>query len=289
MPGSQNGFDNSGHLGGIHWQQVDPAGDQTKQAISILASRYAGNESVTMIEAVNEPMGSELDMSALQKYYYDAWGNVRQSNPDTAVVIHDAFQNIDSWNGFMNTQAGTNNVALDTHIYQIFTNELVAQSPSDHVANACGNAGLLSSTDKWTIVGEWTGAQTDCAKWLNGLGVGARYDGTFTNDGGSSQVGSCDGKYTGTVDGLSNDDKKNIRSFIEAQLDAYEAHTGWIFWTWKTESAPEWDLQQLTAGGLFPQPLSDRQCKLLPHIRLLRVFLDCELWLTCGTDPGQCS
>ena len=45
---------------------------------------------------------------------------------------------------------------------------------------------------------------------------------------GSSYVGSCDGKYTGTVAALSNADKQNIRSFTEAQLDAYEAHTGWV-------------------------------------------------------------
>lgn len=286
MPGSQNGFDNSGHLGNVAWQQVDPAGVLTKQAILDIANRYAGNSAVTMIEAVNEPLGSDLDMNAVKKYYYDAWGNVRQANPDTAVVIHDAFQNVDSWNGFMNTQSGTNNVALDTHIYQIFTNDLVAMSPAEHVSNACGNSGLLSSTDKWTIVGEWTGAQTDCAKWLNGLGVGARYDGSYTENGGSSMVGSCDGKYTGTVDALSDADKKNIRSFIEAQLDAYESHTGWIFWTWKTESAPEWHLQNLTAAGLFPNPISDRQCML--HPPPLRVLI-IRLWLMRGTDPGQCS
>lgn len=95
-----------------------------------------------------------------------------------------------------------------------------------------------------------------CARWLNGLGLGARYDGTLA---GNAQVGSCDGKYTGTVDALSSDDKSNLRHFIEAQLDAYERHTGWIFWTWKTESAPEWDMQALLAGGLFPQPLDSRQ------------------------------
>lgn len=156
----------------------------------------------------------------------------------------------------MNTQSGVDNVLLDTHIYQIFSDGLVAMSPQQHVQTACGQAASLRNSDKWTIVGEWTGAQTDCALWLNGLGVGSRYDGSFP---GSSYHGSCDGKRTGTVQGLSADDKKNIRSFIEAQLDAYEARSGWIFWTWKNEAAPEWHLQNLTAAGLFPQPLSDRR------------------------------
>ena len=250
-------------MGAINWQSTDPGASATKQAINDLAQRYASNSAVTMIELVNEPLGPDLDLDAVKKYYYDGWGTVRQSNPNTAVVIHDAFQSPNEyWNGFMNTGSGTNNVALDTHIYSIFSNDQVAMSPSDHVSTACGQAGVLSSTDKWTIVGEWTGAQTDCAKWLNGLGVGARYDGTYsTSQGGSSKVGSCDGKYEGTVDALSDDDKKNLRQLIEAQLDAYEARTGWIFWTWKTESAPEWHMQNLTAAGLFPQPITDRQCE----------------------------
>ena len=95
-----------------------------------------------------------------------------------------------------------------------------------------------------------------CAKWLNGLGKGARYDGSLP---GYGYHGSCNGKTAGTVADLSNIDKLNLRQFIEAQLDAYERRTGWIFWTWKTESAPEWDMQDLLANGLFPQPLTARQ------------------------------
>jgi glucan 1,3-beta-glucosidase len=41
------------------------------------------------------------------------------------------------------------------------------------------------------MVGEWSLASTDCAFWLNGRGVGARYDGTYPY---SPRVGSCQGK-----------------------------------------------------------------------------------------------
>ncbi|MCJ1371135.1 exo-1,3-beta-glucanase [Loxospora ochrophaea] len=256
-PGSQNGFDNSGRYGPVDWQQGDTV-SQTKNAITALAQRYASQtDVVTMIELLNEPLGGSINLDELKQFYYDGWGTIRDSNADTVVMIHDAFQNIDSyWNGFMNAQSGVNDVALDTHQYQIFDQGQVSESPSDHISSACALGPQVAGTDKWTIVGEWTGAQTDCAKWLNGLGIGARYDGTYS---GSSYVGSCDGKYTGTVAGLSDDDKSNIRHFVEAQMDAYEQHTGWIFWTWKTESAPEWHLQDLLANGLFPQPLTDRQ------------------------------
>jgi glucan 1,3-beta-glucosidase len=36
-----------------------------------------------------------------------------------------------------------------------------------------------------------------------------------------------------------DEDKTNFAYYVEAQLDAFEAHSGWIFWDWKTESAPE--------------------------------------------------
>ena len=97
---------------------------------------------------------------------------------------------------------------------------------------------------------------TDCAKYLNGRYKGARYDGTYDSNPG---IGSCDGLSSGTVDALSGDQKTNIRRFIEAQLDAYSAKSGWIFWTWKTQGSPEWDMQAQIAGGLFPHPLDDRQ------------------------------
>ncbi len=259
-PGSQNGFDNSGRYGSINWQQGNTV-SQTLNAIRGLAQRYASQtDVVTTIELLNEPLGPVLNLNDIKKFYYDGWGTIRDSNGDTAVTIHDAFQDVvDYWNGFMNVQSGVNHVILDTHQYQIFDQGQVSQSPSQHVSSACAyGVNKLSHVDKWTVVGEWTGAQTDCAKWLNGLGKGARYDGTLS---GSSYVGSCNGKYTGTVAGLSADDKFNLRHFIEAQLDAYERRTGWFFWTWKTESAPEWHMKDLLANGLFPQPLTSRQCE----------------------------
>ncbi|MCJ1272901.1 exo-1,3-beta-glucanase [Puttea exsequens] len=256
-PGSQNGFDNSGRNGSINWQTGDTVA-QTLTALQVLSTRYASStDTITTIELLNEPLGPALSLPEISTFYQSGYQTVTAASADFAVTMHDAFQDVQTyWNGQFNTASGDENVILDTHQYQVFSPDQVARSPSDHVTYACALGPKLAATDKWTVVGEWTGAQTDCAKWLNGLGKGARYDGTLAY---SSYVGSCDGKYTGTVAGLSGDDKSNLRHYVEAQMDAYEMHTGWVFWTWKTESAPEWDLQALLAGGLFPQPLSDRQ------------------------------
>lgn len=175
-----------------------------------------------------------------------------------ATVLHDAFLPIDEWNGFMN--AGGMNVLLDTHQYQIFNSTFLAWDIDMHIKAACAFEAPLKATDKWTIVGEWTGAMTDCTKWLNGRGLGARYDGSYQGTTGATKVGSCDGnKYSGTVAGMSADEKTQTRRFIEAQMDAYEARSGWMFWTWRTESSPEWDMRALIEGGVFPQPLTERK------------------------------
>jgi len=254
-PGSQNGFDNSGRLGDIDWLTGDTY-SQTLTAIQALANRYAGDtDVVTAIELLNEPAGWDLDLDTVKQFYYSGWGNVRNANAYTAVVIHDAFQPLTFWDGFMSS--GFNDVILDTHIYQIFSDDQVAMKPCEHVQNACSNSAPLAGSNLWTIVGEWTGAQTDCAKWLNGFDKGARYDGSFA--GSTASYGDCQTKYEGTVDGLLEVDKTNLAYFIEAQLDAYESRSGWIFWTWKTESAPEWHFQNLTKAGLIPQPLTSRK------------------------------
>lgn len=148
-------------------------------------------------------------------------------------------------------------VALDTHIYQVFSDSDVAMSQSQHIQAACdvANSGI-ATFDIWVIVGEWAPAMTDCAKYLNGRGIGARYDGSFS---GSSRVGSCTG-LSGSANSFSSSYKTFLRQFWEAQTSSYEAGQGWIQWTWKTESGTgeEWSYQKGLQFGWIPQDPTDR-------------------------------
>ena len=113
--------------------------------------------------------------------------------------------------------------------------------------SACAQGSRLTSyTTLWTVVGEWTTASTDCARYLNGRGIGARYDGTFP---GSPFVGSCQG-LTGNRNTFSSSYKTFLRQYYEAQvssrcfgildlvlspfapeqISSYEQAQGWIFW-----------------------------------------------------------
>lgn len=253
-PESQNGFDNSGRKGDINWGQ----GDTIKQTISVLnqiRDHHASHPAVVAIELVNEPMASTVGDSKLRQFYMDGWGNLRDSN--VAVTFHDGFEGVNAWNDW---GSGMWNLVLDTHHYEVFESTQLQQSPQDHVRTACNFGQSMASNNKWTVAGEWSGALTDCAKWLNGRGVGARYDGTYqVGSTGSYHIGSCDGKFTGRVQDLSDADKSNIKNFVNAQLYAFEKAAGWIWWTWKTEGAPEWDMQDLLANGLFPSPVNEEK------------------------------
>lgn len=92
---------------------------------------------------------------------------------------------------------------------------------------------------------------TDCAAGLNGWQVGARYDGYYPQ---STRIGSCD--TINYIDQWSQQLKEDTRLYIAAQIAVFEQRTnGWVFWNFKTEASPEWDLFRLLDNKIFPQPL----------------------------------
>lgn len=163
-PGSQNGFDNSGRLGPVNWQQGNTVA-QTIDAIAALAARYAGaTDTVTSIELLNEPSPFNPNpnfLANVKPFYESGYGTVRSYNQDTLVVIHDAFQGLGYWQGYMGPQTSYSHVMLDVHLYQIFTEDQIKLNPSEHIVGACSAGRDLSTADKWTVVGEWSGAQTE--------------------------------------------------------------------------------------------------------------------------------
>ncbi|KAF1985546.1 glycoside hydrolase family 5 protein [Aulographum hederae CBS 113979] len=263
-PGSQNGYDNSGQRlasGSFQWLKggaYTPRMQQTYGVLKQISDKYAHAEYsdvVAGIELINEPFGPGLNRDDLSQFYREGFGRVRQAG-QTTVIMSDAFAQPDTWNGFLTPSDNhAQNVAVDHHEYQVFDNSLVALAPWQHRQLVCNNAQSYNGADKWTFVGEWTAAMTDCAPALNGYNVGARYDGTFPD---SSPIGSCAGwSNIGTWDQTRKDD---VRGYIEAQLEAFEQKTqGWVFWNFKTEAAHEWDWGVLSDNGVFPNPVTDRK------------------------------
>ncbi len=163
-------------------------------------------------------------------------------------MYHDAFQPSTYWdNVFVYPKAA--DVALDTHIYQCFSDAEVRRTWGEHLANTCSQADNLRASPNWPIVGEWSLAAYDCAFSLNGRGVGARYDGTYP---GSSYVGDCQ-YFTGDGSTFSDQYKSFLRTYWDSQTQTFENNgQGWIFWTWKTPAA-EWSYQTGLRLGWIPQ------------------------------------
>ncbi|KAG2156585.1 glycoside hydrolase family 5 protein [Suillus bovinus] len=254
-PGSQNGFDNSGQrMQYPTWQTNQTDIDRTNEIIETIVSMVGSQyETVPVIAPLNEPAGyngSQM-LSVVKQYWQDSYPDGSSTESNTVELIHDAFQDLSYWDGYM--VDGYDGVAMDTHIYQMFTNQQVAYNYSEHIQEACSHGSSLADFDLWIIVGEWTPASTDCATWLNGRGRGARYDGTLS---GSTAVGSCTGK-TGNATTFSADYKQFMRQYWEAQVISYEKGSGWIQWTWKAEDADDWSYQAGLQYGWIPQNPTD--------------------------------
>ncbi|OTA99742.1 glycoside hydrolase family 5 protein [Hypoxylon sp. CI-4A] len=272
-PGSQNGLDNSGRRGAVQWTQGDTI-TQTLNALNKLRDDFASHPAVASIELLNEPMSPDLNMDMVRQFMSSGALNLQNSN--IAVAFHDAFLGVTSWDGW-GEPSSASSLLLDTHHYEVFDSGQLQMSIDGHVGSACSFGTQMASTNKWTISGEFSGALSDCAKWLNGRNVGARYDGTFNYEGKtSSYIGSCAGKSPGTVAELSETDRSDITRFIHAQMVAYERAQGWIFWTWKTESsAVEWSFRDLANAGIIPQPLTSLETNLqVPMYPYLPLTLD---------------
>jgi glucan 1,3-beta-glucosidase len=234
---------------------------QTLQVLKTISDKYAQpqyQDVVVGIQLLNEPLGPKLSFELTKQFYQAGFDQVRAVS-DTLVILHDAFQTPGAWNNFLNPGQGAQNVALDHHEYQVFDTGLIAMQPQQHIQQVCAAAPSYTNGDKWTFVGEWTGAMTDCAKYLNGRGVGARYDGTYP---GSSRVGDCG--WQNDVSKWSQEYKDATRAYIETQMSVFEGRTqGWIWWNFKTEGASEWDAFALIDAGVFPQPLTDRKSQMM--------------------------
>ncbi|CAO1605642.1 MAG: hypothetical protein LQ349_001298 [Xanthoria aureola] len=258
-PLSQNGFDNSGQLikqpAIPGWTQGDSV-DATLGVIQLIANKYAQQsyqDVIVAIQLLNEPLASSLTggTNAVIQYYNDGYGNIRKIS-NTPVIIHDAFQNGTFWDGVL-APPNITGVVVDHHEYQVFNNQLLSLSPEEHRKYVCTNSATYSGKNRthWVVVAEWSGAMTDCAAALNGWQMGARYEGYYPQ---STRIGSCE--TINYIDQWSQQLREDTKLYIAAQIAVFEQRTnGWVFWNFKTEASPEWDLFRLLDNKIFPQPL----------------------------------
>ncbi|CAD6898284.1 unnamed protein product, partial [Tilletia caries] len=147
--------------------------------------------------------------------------------------------------------------------YTMFIPGQNAWSRNERLQSICNLRSELSNSQRnlWTIIGEWTVAPNDCTKWLNGRGRGSRYEDNYE---GEPRTGSC---YDKTYDAsrFSAEYKSLLKAMFDTQTKLYEETTsGWIMWSWSTESSPEWSFREGVRGGWIPRgsigPRSSAYC-----------------------------
>jgi aryl-phospho-beta-D-glucosidase BglC (GH1 family) len=266
LPGSQNGWNHSGKLGDIN-MLMGPMGLANAQRaldhIRILAefiSQPEYSSVVTIFGITNEPRASFVGTPQVQAFYLQAYEIVRKASGIGAgngpiISFHDAFLSQSDWAGFL---PGADRIALDDHPYLAFGTQSSAPM-STYATTPCTTwgSGVNNSMANFglTQAGEWSNAVTDCGLWVNGVGQGIRYEGTYVADPSFTSVGSC----TPWTDwqAYTADTKAAILQFALASMDALQ---NWFFWTWKvgnssvtgTIESPAWSYQLGLQQGWMP-------------------------------------
>ncbi|SNX82241.1 related to SPR1 - exo-1,3-beta-glucanase precursor [Melanopsichium pennsylvanicum] len=265
VPGSQNGFDNSGHSGSINWASNASYYTQTQYAFSRLVTEftqdaYAGT--VTAIEAVNEPKANVVPavQTLLNKYY--PWARNTVAIPDgwnkysdMLLVIHDGFQGLQYWQNFWTGRA-RKRVLLDTHPYFVYSDWEHNATDTQRLQEACNLVGSFQKSQQYypSIAGEWNvnGPNGDVAKDRD-LPVGP-----IKFPSGPSYPYSV--KYMAFM----------ARNF-KTQQWIYEQGGGWIHWSWRNDNYPDWSYKSGLKYGWIPsdldeQPFGSNPCASIPSL-----------------------
>ena len=193
------------------------------------------------------------------------------------VVFHDAFLGLSKWGGYM---PNGDRLQLDIHRYLCFD----GQSPDTYseriqnggqTCNAWGRDQNASMSNfGMTHVGEWSLGINDCGQWLNGVNLGARYDGTFNGGGNFPVTGDCM-EYL-NFDLWDDQWKADMKQYALQSMSALQvgfmhcsingvmlicASQNWFFWTWKIgdsivtkkPTSPAWSYSLGLKEGWMPQ------------------------------------
>ncbi|KAI9493932.1 glycoside hydrolase superfamily [Zychaea mexicana] len=277
-PGSQNGWNHSGRYGQIGWlngTQGEANAIRTLKVVEKMVeffSKPEWHDVAPIFGVLNEPAIYHIETNRAKDWYrnsHDAIRNITGEDGGPYLTYHDGFLGLDSWNGFFD-QKHYKRVFLETHMYIMFDEKLVSMPREKKALFPCHNWRkiLKNSTRNAapTMVGEFSVATNDCGKYLNGIGLGTRYENTFPGESEMKQL-SCPTCTCEKVEDWKNWDqgyRTFLNSFMEYQMDSFETSSvGWFFWTYKTENHtnPHWDYLLGWEKGWAPQDVNNKTHK----------------------------
>ncbi|CAJ0547987.1 Ff.00g047410.m01.CDS01 [Fusarium sp. VM40] len=278
IPGSQNGWNHSGRWGSIGWLNGKDGSQNAQRALDIhdrLSKFFAQPRYKNIIShygLANEPRMTSLKTTDVIQWTENAYKIVRKNGVKALVVFGDGFMGLENWQGLM---TGYDDMVLDVHQYVIFNENQIDFTHQKKVEYACdgwteqAEISMDRSTGYGpTIFAEWSQADTDCAKFLTGVGWGTRWEGTYDTGDTSSSIleprcptkdDKCSCRSANAdPDDWSDEYKKFLKMFAEAQMHSFEKGWGWWYWTWKTENNHQWSYESGLKAGVLPEKPWDR-------------------------------
>lgn len=253
-PGSQNGFDNSGHAGEVDWQSTANL-ERSISVLKTMATKYGAAsyaDVVVGLELVNEPISYGANhFSTTQSWAQDAYTAVKAvtQNKDMVIVMHDAFQGPEPWMDIASglVGGGKKTFGIDTHLYQLYTDADNLLTQAQHITTACAWSSSLSAANAImpTYVGEFSAATNICVN----------PDGS-TTAGTSCSVDGCQCQ-SAPFDDWNDAMKEQVRRYVEAQLDVFEGSSSGYF-MWSAKGPGGWGFLNGIANGAIPNPVTSR-------------------------------
>ncbi|KAI9838426.1 MAG: exo-1,3-beta-glucanase [Thelocarpon superellum] len=252
-PGSQNGYDNSGHQGDVEWQQ----GNNLNRSIEVLltlawkygTAQYA--DTVVGLEMVNEPISWGNNNNTVTKQWaMQAYEDIKAiaANKNLMIIMHDAFLGADYWADVPAIVGSNGLFGVDSHLYQCFVDSDNQLTQAQHIQEACGwGPGLIKAKAALpTFVGEWSPVTNICVN----------PDGS-TTAGTSCSVSGCQCQ-SADMSTWNPQMVEQVRRYVEAQLDTFESSTNGYF-MWSFNGPGNWGFQSGIQRGVIPNPVTSRQ------------------------------
>ncbi len=234
-PGCQNGFDNGGMHGVLEWHTKD---EYIKYSLSILerlAERYGKHPALIGIQVLNEPRW-DIPTQFLKDYTENAYWKIRQhcKKDEVAVVFQEGFRSHREYHHFMR-EPQFSNVVYDIHRYQCFDQADKDMDIYGHIKKSAIDwkneaDDIINQLKLWTYVGEWS------------LGLDLKVVSLWAN-----------GPFNHALEQMDNIQKDiAYRAYGASQLATFEKYLGWFFWSYKTETTPEWCFKECVERGWLP-------------------------------------
>lgn len=211
-PGSQNGWDHSGHAGQIGWGSTETV-QATLNFLHEVIERYGHENALEAIEVLNEPHW-DVSLGTLLEYYQKAYDLIRSMSPTLPIIMSDAFRPDDMARQLQRHRF--TGVMMDVHLYQLFTDEDRALDFEGHLHKTRHLwANHLHDLQQRVpiIVGEWSAAMSELYQPIDQPAHVYNY---------------------AHVDYV---------KYFTAQRDVFDkAGVSWTYWTAKTQYGGPWSL-----------------------------------------------